>query len=226
MNGKTPFEALRTNVLPILAEVSIYFEGLILREESPQHLAARLNEEVPAKMSTIHLNLVAALEEQLQEIGEQTADGLTAQLRIRYFEEKKESLLVSGYRVSEWKTWRPQLTENVQIAGAVLTAGFSLAALLATLKSAGLLSIKIPVIAGSPYSTVVIFAALALLSGVTVIHPEQVPLVLETERTKAREELALYLRKVEADFLTFAHGAERSLERYLEQLKAEHSTRK
>ena len=208
-----------TNFNEVFQQTSTYFQGLIARETFPFQLATHLNTEVPAKMEDTRRNLVALLEERLAEQGEKAASDLKAQLRIRYYEDRIENKLAAECRIEGWSSWMPTLSEYTRNTGAVLTGAFGLAAALAALKATGLTSIKIPIYAASPCSTAVIYAALAVLSGVATTHPEKVPTLMERERRRATEHVAGYLRNAQIAFLNSARKAEDALDAYFEQLQ-------
>jgi len=167
---------------------------------------------------------VAVLEERLAERGENMAAGLNPELRIRYYEDRIESKLAAECPIAEWTPWKPALTECARNTGVVLTGTFGLAAVLVALKAAGISPLKIPLYAASPYSTAVIFAALAVLSGVAATHPEKVPTLMERERRKAREHVAAYFGDAQAAFRESAGKAEGALNAYFQQLREGNST--
>lgn len=219
MSEKRPSKNFRADLDVALVEVRTYFDSIISHEESAVHLSTRLNGEVPAKLRDIASSLSAIFEDRLVECGEKTADAMTAQMRIRYYDDKVERQLASECPLLEWIPWHPVLTERVRTAGFMLTGVLSVASLLAALRAAGLSSVKIPIYAASPMATALIFAALTLLSGVTATKPEKIPSLMNRERCRANAHLSIFLHNTEVAFLEYADKAEKSLDAYFENLK-------
>jgi hypothetical protein len=207
-----------TDVNDIFHQTSTYIGELIAREQSPFQLARVLNDEVPAKMEDTRRSLLAVLEERLAERGDKLVSNLSSGLRIRYYEDRIVSKLVAECSIAEWSPWKSYLSKYIQKTGVVLMGSLSLAFILIALNTMGITSIYMPVWATSTASLVII-AALAVLSGIAATHPEKVPTLMEREQGKARQYVATYLRDAEIALLDSARKAEEVLDAYLEQLQ-------
>jgi hypothetical protein len=203
----------------IFQDTSTYIEELIAGEVFPFQMAEILNAEVPKKLEDTRRSLVAVLEEHLANRGEVATAKLNSQLRIRYYEEQVESKLSAKFQMIEWAPWAPTLSEYTRKAGAILTGGFGIAAVLAAYKVAGFKSLKIPVYDSYPIATPLIFVTLAFLSSFTTTHPEIIPSVLIRERIRANAHTATYLRNVKGKFLTYVREAENALDGYVGSLE-------
>lgn len=200
----------------VLVKLGKYFDALIDRQNMPIILACCLNGEIQSKLQDAKASLVAMMEDILSERGQKSVAGVEARLRISYFDSKIESKLASELHLPEWRAWCPVHTERAMIAGTLLTGAFGLAAVLAALKAADFAAIKAPV--GGTSATIVL-AALASLSAVASAHPEKIPLLMEKERTNAKEHLGRYLQHAEVTLTHFVRKTETSFDVFLEQLK-------
>jgi hypothetical protein len=212
-------DSVATDFDDLFQQTSTYIQKLIERETLPFQLSDILNSEVPAKIEDTRRSLVAVLEERLAERGEIAAAKLNAQLRIRYYEDRIESNLSAKCQIMAWTPWTPSISEYTRKAGAVLTVGFSIAAVLAVLRAAGVTSIKTPLYVASPGATAVINAALAVLSGIATTHPEVIPLLMRRERSSAIEHVAAYLWNAQRTFLDSVTEAEKALDAYFDELR-------
>jgi hypothetical protein len=193
------YTQLDQDLAPGLTKLSAYASQIIESQQSVSILSARLNQELPLRFHDLQRAFVVNLQSRLGDFREEYVHDLDAKTRIRCFEAKIESSVTEGLAFSSWPEWRPEITPRVQAAAAGCAAAAGVGAGLSLAKAMGFLSIKIPLLLGSPLATMLLFVAIASTASAVAVRPDGLPIVLEHERNKAQKHVDAYLEALKEE---------------------------
>lgn len=194
-----------------LSSVSAYFAHLRLTDESLFSVSSRMNGEVPSKLESSRLTLIALTEERLSTRSQALLVGLSAKKRIRYYDLKLARCLASTLHFPAYSPWVPQLAHRLQQVGRLSACMGAVAALVAIFSAVRALALHHPLHAGIASVSALLFVAVVVISIIVALHPEKLPNVTVKEHQSAKAHLEQYLARIETVYMDFVSAAELSL---------------